>query len=298
MRVLCACRNGHYTAMTANPTFAFYGHHKCATMTLNTIINGICRRLGVRFTAVFDEFAFEKDLPGYVQRHKVEFLCYGNADIDYVKPLSEHKAFHIIRDPRDIVVSAYFSHLHSHSMDEWEDLIPHREKLKSMTKDEGIAEEIRFRGRSFDQMSRWDYSQENVLEVRFEDLVSSNMNFLLQVFDHIGIIDNCNYRFPQKIGGLFRELSAFVEARTGLRAGRLLGSDKLPAPELLVLAWRNRFEAKSRGRQHGEEQVTNHYRKGQPGDWKNHFTEEHKALFKNLYPGFVPQLGYAEADNW
>ena len=42
----------------------------------------------------------------------------------------------------------------------------------------------------------------------------------------------------------------------------------------------------------------NHIRNGTPGDWKNHFTNEHKKLFKKLYGDLLIKLGYEKDDEW
>ena len=174
---------------------AFYGHHKCATMTLNAIIGGICKRLGLRFEAVFDETGFSGDLDRYVRDRRIEFLSYGNADIEFVRQLPSHRGFHIVRDPRDIVVSAYFSHLHSHSTSQWRELEDHRKKLKSLSLQEGLAAEIEFRKRSFDHMARWDYDQPDILEIRFEDFIRSNYDSMIRIVSFLGLLDSDAHQF-------------------------------------------------------------------------------------------------------
>ena len=52
------------------------------------------------------------------------------------------------------------------------------------------------------------------------------------------------------------------------------------------------------GRKEGDEDVKSHFRKGAPGDWINHFSADHKALFKSLYPDLVVKLGYEASDDW
>jgi hypothetical protein len=284
--------------MNNYPKFAMYGHHKCATMSLNTIANAVCKRLGLNFEAVFDEHEFHNDLPGYSGKRRIDFLSYGNADNQFAQSLPAHKGFHIVRDPRDIVVSAYFSHRNSHSTSAWTELEPHREKLRQLSEADGILEEIRFRERSFRQMQNWDYEQENILEIRFEDLISQHYETLLQIFDHLGLLSNKDYRFMSRPGGMYRELLAYARSSLNITLPRLSRHALLPAAELLTIVWRNRFEAKTRGRNRGDEDVQNHYRKGKAGDWINHFADEHKTLFKELYPGLVPSLGYGESDDW
>lgn len=285
-------------AMSGFPKYAMYGHHKCATMSLNTISGAICKRLGLQFDAVYDEFSFDEDLPAYASNRQIDFLSYGNADFQYMKSLSEHKGFHIIRDPRDIVVSAYFSHRNSHSTSAWPALKAHREILKDLDLDDGISAEIEFRARSFRHMQTWDYEQQHILEIRFEDLVSKHYETVLRIYDHLGLLTQSDYRFTNRVGGMYREIMAFAKSKLNLSLPRLTRQSAIPAAEFLTIVWRNRFEAQSRGRNPGEEDVQNHYRKGKSGDWRNYFTDEHKALFKELYPSLVPSLGYETSDDW
>ena len=278
----------------ANPTHAFYGHHKCATMTFNTLCGAVCRRLGLRFRAVDNEEQFDRDLKGFTARERVDFLAYGNADIEFVRDLPGHRGIHIVRDPRDIVVSAYYSHLYSHPTAAWPELEAHRARLQELPQHEGLIEEMQFRRRSFGHMQSWDYSQAGILEIRFEDFASRSYDTILDAFTHLGLVDDGDYHFGKRLASILRE----VRAAWRLPAIGGSGTRRLPASELLVLAWRNRFEARSRGRSQGKEDVGNHYRKGKVGDWAEHFTPEHKSVFKELYPGLVPELGYADSDGW
>ncbi len=285
--------------MTSRPLFAFFGHHKCATMTLNTIAVGVCRRLGLTHKAVFNSDQFDHDLAQYCAQRNVDFLLYGNSNYRYASTLPDHLGFHIIRDPRDIVVSAYFSHMHSHPTASWPELEEHRKKLKSMDQEEGLAEEILFRQKSFGHMSEWDYNQPNVLEIRFESFVDRTYETLLEVFLHLGLIDE-----EERPGhfawlyGAMRDTLASLHKTLGTPVFSYRARRRLYATELLSLIWRHRFEARSKGRIKGQEDVKNHYRKGRSGDWRTYFTPELKLHFKSLYPGLIPDLGYENSDNW
>ncbi|MDH3267127.1 MAG: hypothetical protein OEM25_09190, partial [Gammaproteobacteria bacterium] len=127
-------------------------------MWLNRILSSVCNKLALRFEAVYDEEGFGRDLRKYVTGQRIDFLSYGNADFSFVESLGQHRAFHVIRDPRDIVVSAYFSHMRSHSTEEWPELVQYRNKLNSVSKDEGLALEIENRAREFRHLSTWDYT--------------------------------------------------------------------------------------------------------------------------------------------
>ncbi len=278
------------------PAYAFYGHHKCATMWFNTICSSLCRRLGLNFGHVHNEDQFDRDLSTYCQSRHIDFLSYSNADIEFPSRLPPHKAFHVIRDPRDIVVSAYFSHLASHPTEGWQELIPYREKLAGLPQEEGLALEIENRKREFDHLNRWDYEQDHVLEIRFEDIVSSGYETLLKAFEFLDLLDPEDYTFWKRARTLGNEINAYTRARWEI--GLLPTPHKLHPAELLALSWRNRFQAKSGGRSQGRQDVGSHYRKGQPGDWKNHLNNDHKNLFRDLYPGLIPRLGYEDTDTW
>jgi len=40
------------------------------------------------------------------------------------------------------------------------------------------------------------------------------------------------------------------------------------------------------------------FRGGRVGDWRNHFTDEHKTLFKSLAGDTLIRLGYETSHNW
>ena len=239
-----------------------------------------------------------RDLPAYVANNGVNFLSYGNADIAFVRGLEDHRGFHVIRDPRDIAVSAYFSHLRSHSTDDWPELIAYREKLNSVSKDEGLALEIKNRAEEFGHLSSWDYANESILEIRFEELVTNSYEHFLSIFEHLQLIDNTDYRWTDRAKTLSLELLDFVTPVTARSLSRRIKPKNLSGAEIVVATWRNRFQAQTAGRKLGVERQGSHYRKGQPGDWRNHFKEEHREMFKELYPHLLESLGYEESSDW
>jgi hypothetical protein len=60
----------------------------------------------------------------------------------------------------------------------------------------------------------------------------------------------------------------------------------------------NRFTQLSGGRAPGQEDLTAHYRKGAPGDWRNYFSERITAEFKNRFAELLVQTGYEEDEAW
>ncbi len=52
------------------------------------------------------------------------------------------------------------------------------------------------------------------------------------------------------------------------------------------------------GRKEGQEDKKSFYRKGVSGDWRNHFSDSDKALFKSISGDRLMKLGYERNDSW
>lgn len=70
----------------------------------------------------------------------------------------------------------------------------------------------------------------------------------------------------------------------------------VPQAEHLVRT--HTFEQLSGGRSRGQEDPTAEWRKGIAGDWKNHFTNENKDLFKSIAGELLIELGYEQDTDW
>jgi hypothetical protein len=200
--------------------------------------------------------------------------------------LPAHRGFHVIRDPRDIVVSGYYSHRYSHPLTEkWAALPKLRQELNELPFEAGLLREIEFDGGTFGAMQRWDYAQPNILELRLEDLMDDSFGGVMRVGEHLGVIGDG----PLRARGAAR----FAVDRALVRLpGRVPA--RVPRDVWLGVAWDNRFE-KLAGRARGDEDPQSHFRKGTPGSWREVFTPEHVAAFEERYPGLVEELGYDPA---
>jgi hypothetical protein len=58
------------------------------------------------------------------------------------------------------------------------------------------------------------------------------------------------------------------------------------------------FEKLSRGRERGQEDPSSFYRKGVAGDWRTHFTEEDRRVFKEEAGELLIRLGYEDDLDW
>ena len=118
------------------------------------------------------------------------------------------------------------------------------------------------------------------------------------IFEHYQLLDTTRYRTRHRIKELTVDVIDSLTGSVGRKLTRKLRPATISGAELLDMAWRFRFETLAGGRKEGEEDVKSHFRKGAPGDWSNHFTAEHKSLFKRLYPDLVVKLGYEASDDW
>jgi hypothetical protein len=292
---------------------SFFGHHKCATTWINDILQLVCRDLGLAFANVHSPAMFNYHLDSFVKDRQVDFLAYTNADIQYVKELNDFRGFHAIRDPRDIVVSAYFSHLHSHPTNEWTALIDHRKKLQKVSKNEGLFLEMDFRKKQFEYLYNWDYCQPNVLELKMEKLIADPYEEIAKALSFLNIVNppvalmvrTLSLVNPAGRSAAFKDriISVFLKITTRLQSHKKPvpssgQSPKITAAALLKHIFNNRFSSKTSGRLRGDENVASHYRKGLAGDWINHFTPEHCRYFKERYSDVLLKLGYEKNPDW
>lgn len=281
-----------------NTLFAYFGHHKCSTRWILSIIVSACASMGLKWADFHNPGMFDHDLRRCVEEAGIEFLSYTNANYDYVTNLDNFRGFHVIRDPRDIVLSSYFSHRYSHSTKNWSELKKHRAKLRDVSKDEGLLLEMKFREREFNELYNWNYMLPNVLEVRFEDLTQSPYKGFIEIFRYLGCLHEEGITLRSQATHLLLSAVNRVHKRTKGIMPLHVGMRMISAERLLGIVHDNRFSRKAGGRKHGEEDTMHHYRKGIGGDWVNHFTPDHIGYFKKHYNDVLIKMGYEGGDEW
>jgi len=173
------------------------------------------------------------------------------------KPESYH-AFFVKRDPRDIVVSFYFSTLHAHLENDY--IIATREKLKRGDKKAGLIAAIdELEEFLFPSLRSWERAREKNASVtiwKFEDLTN-----------------------PENRYESLRELIEMLDI-------------SVPPQEFDDLMERYAFKSLS-GRSKGEEDLNSSFRKGVHGDWRSHFTPAIREHFAKKTNAIHELLGYA-----
>lgn len=277
--------------------YGYFGHHKCASTWFGDIFYDVCYDLGLRYQIVYKPRDFDGDLRRYITENNIDFISYANADFNQVATLENLVGIHAVRDPRDIIVSAYFSHLKTHSTQAWPELIAHRKRLQQCDLEAGLFHEIAFRRQQFDEMRSWkDFHGANIMQVRMEDVTSSTYQSMLSIIGFLGLLNQDHYGFSKRIEFVLAKVLRETEVRVGLPLPHI--HHALPAERILGIVWKNEFEKKAGGRKVGQENNDSHYRKGVPGDWKNHLTRNHIALIQQEYNDVILQYGYEDSPDW
>jgi hypothetical protein len=254
---------GDASAREARPLLAFFGHHKCGTRWIGLVLESLAAAAGLRWECVSNPKWFGFDLQRYVDEHGIDVLSYTNAEMRYVEQLRRVRGFHVVRDPRDVLVSAYFSHRGSHGTEHWPELAAHRARLAELPPSAGLLCDLEFtirlptdgcELRPFDAMATWDYGRPDILELRFEELVADPVAGFAAASGFVGL--------PVRR----HELEHAVEA--------------------------HRFEVLSGGRRPGHVDEAHHYRSGVPGDWRRHLEARHLAALARATGDLAARLGY------
>lgn len=276
--------------------YAYFSHHKCATGWTNSILRELCFHLGLRHRTAHGPHQYDSHgtLLDWVHAHDVDFLAYTNADVEQAKALPPYRGFHVVRDPRDVLVSAYFSHRHSHPTKDWPELKQHRQRLRSLSKEEGLLKEMEFSRPYLEAMRRWDYDQSHVLEVKMEVLTSQPYEQFKRILDYLGLWTGEQSTLlsvvPQKLNRTIYALHHRVPGR--FLPPRLTVESSVDIRILESILKDHAFEKMTNGRSKGEEKKDSHYRKGESGDWANHFTDRVTKQFNKAYGDLVRALGY------
>ncbi|WP_420578362.1 hypothetical protein [Ekhidna sp.] len=272
----------------------YFGHHRSGSSYIRSVLEAICVYTG-KSIITYHTLDNKHIDPGF------DFVISSNAKMEHLDLLDVQTGFHVIRDPRDVVVSSYFSHLHSHPTSEWTDLIEHRKILQGLSKKDGLKLEISScRADHFQSLYTWDYTNPVILELRFEDLINSPANTWDRIIDHCFDLSTVKEEERKMIDKLIVWYNRFIWAvakRTSSEFQHFFIKKSLNQFES-EKAIRSRSFKRVTKRNPGEENVYQHYRKGEVGDWKNHFDEQTKTFFKEYWGGLLIKLGYEQNMDW
>ncbi len=166
-----------------------------------------------------------------------------------------HRAFFVLRDPRDMVVSSYFSTRNSHAP--MGDIPEQRRILREKPFKEGLIHVIgHLAGKgTFNALRTWVKASDadTVQLFRYEDLTGE---------------------------------------RQAEEMGRLLQHCGIPVPPAELETLLDRYSFARMGGGAPKAGALNHYRKGKAGDWRNHFDDDVYEAFVARTGNLVDLLGY------
>jgi len=242
--------------------YFYVSHHKCATQYVQAILRAACDYGRIPH----DKFDWREPISDWDLRLN-KFLMIQDYSSDMLDWHSvQGRGFHVIRDPRDILVSLYFSHKKSHIVRDprAQEILDNREVLNQVSEEEGLAHimaQSQYWQRVMREIAGWDYERDDFYETRFEHITTAPFEEFKRIFAFIGL------DIPDDV------LHEIIDANSF-----------------------NQMKKRFKGEQSQPE--ANHYRKGKVGDWQNHFTAAIKTRFKTQYADLLIRLGYAEDDTW
>jgi hypothetical protein len=272
-------RNGNLSGFNKNPsaeTFNIY--HCCVQKTASQWIKKILsdpvifRGCGIPvFESQINYLYAQRELAQlqkktFPENNIVSPLYIRYEDFIKVKKPAKYKAFFVMRDPRDLLVSHYFSTRFSHPENPY--IIKERAVLSKMPEHEGLLyliKKIRKESANmYFSMRTWHTAgkkDRNLIVCKYEDLTGGEkLYFFEKLFKHIGC--------------------------------------EIAEDEIRWVLEKYKFKNLSGGRKQGIEDYKSHYRKGISGDWKNYFTEDHKNAFKKEAGHLLIDLEYEKNLEW
>jgi hypothetical protein len=251
-------------------------HHKAGTVWFRRILSGIADAQGFTFTTSY----VGRNVPsgdvvlyavvGPLSEMEVATAFHGASDCrqaaadDFMERSGLRpggfRGTHMVRDPRDMVVSGW--HYHLRCTEDWV-VTPlerfggrsYQDLLNSLDPHDGLMAEIKeMTRRTLVHMARWNYEQPEFLELRYEDLLTDELMWFDRLFRHYGFE-----------GSLLHDSMAIAH--------------KYSRGNLSVVG-------------------DGHVRSGEPGEWREHLEPDHVAAFKELTGHLLVDLGYEQNLDW
>jgi hypothetical protein len=227
-------------------------HHKTGSAWFDSIFKSVCH---------YHSLVYYKGRRANLPR-EFDIFMNEHSEFEFDSLPSPYRGIHVIRDPRDVIVSGCF--YHQKSGEEWlhqpMDSFygqTYQQKINSYTslEDQILFEMEHVGARTIKAMTEWNYSRSFFCELKYEELIAdTDLTLFYKVFLFLG--------FP--------------------------GS---AIPSLLAIAYNNSLFS-------GRVRKSLHVRSGDQQQWKKYFTQKHKQRFLALFGDALIALGYENDDNW
>ncbi|MBZ0205149.1 MAG: sulfotransferase domain-containing protein [Flavobacteriales bacterium] len=269
----------------------FFGQHKCASQWVTLVIERICNELGWKSVYAYEKVRTEHGgLRALINDENPDFLIIPESNVELVGEIDRpFQGFHVIRDPRDIVVSGYFSHKGSHLLSPAGVTMEHREKLQTLPKKAGMDLEIATLAQiPLSNIYKWDYHHPSILETKFMEITQAPLEEFTRIMVFMDMIEEKNDR----LFGMKCFYNRLVK-KAGMRAMRMR-TEKYSVHQLESTLEQLSFGNLKKGKLKSLGQKTDHYRKGMSGDWRDHLTPQQEEEIDRLFPDIFTKLGFAD----
>jgi hypothetical protein len=241
------------------PLIVVCTHHKTGTVWMADVFRAIKKQFKLKIhSGKQAELPPEADI--FLQDHSKVDL---QALRDRGRPV---RCVHVIRDPRDVVISGCFYHVKT--TEKWANTPKaefggknYRETISALPTDyDKLVFEMKNTGmKSINDMVNWNYKDPDVFEVRYEDL-----------------INDADYK-------VFRPMMRF------------LGFEGADLETVLQIVHDHSLFG---GAKPTTAKDPVHVRSGESRQWPKTFTPELKAAFKEIHPDALQKLGYEKNADW
>lgn len=213
-RLSCGSENMIKIKNERHPACIFT-HHKCATRWTADYVDEFCRKssLSLFYSHFYDQPSVD-DADVYLNT---------NANYSIESQRFQH-ALHIVRNPLDIVVSAYYSHKGAHSEEGWTALSPQRKLLIASSKSYGMSHTLAFLcepGGPLSALKHWNYSDARFVTLKMEDMVADPDGtigaFLKRHYGHGELPSAEDYTFEAKARAQIEGFDSASHYRSGRR---------------------------------------------------------------------------------
>lgn len=171
-------------------------HHKVGTVWFQRVLLNVSRAYGLSFCGGRKGSVFPR----------ADVIVDGGSRLN-LATLPSFRGSHMVRDPRDVIVSGYFYHLRTN-----ERFVntpraglggkTYRETLEGLDREAGLCLELNRSRWSLSTMDHWDYTNPSFLELRYEDFVADETGSFARLFRHYGFREEAIAR-AQRIAARF-----------------------------------------------------------------------------------------------
>lgn len=229
-------------------------HHKAGTYWLRSIFQEICSYHAMIYTKGGKQDLLPEQFDVYFQNNSVF------NDLESFKV--PFRGIHIIRDPRDIIISGCFYHQKAdekwlHITDKNFQGLTYQQKINSYKDlNDKILFEMEHAGKeTITRILNWNYNQPSFYEIKYESLIKDiDLKLFHEIFLFLG--------FPGSV-----------------------------MPSLLSIAYKNSLFSK-------QIKPSEHVRSGKSNQWKKYFNPKLRDRFVELFGDGLIKLGYTDDKNW